>query len=364
MIRATVKFPSYTIQEDLLLTVGDVLKAYGQRVLVVGGKTALEKVEEKLKESLKENKLDIVDFMWYGGECTYSNIAKIVEKAKKENAEIIVGVGGGKALDASKAAAEGAKLPSFTIPTTAATCAATTPLSIVYTEKGDFEALFHLSAPPVHIFMDSIIIADAPKKYLWAGIGDTIAKYYEVKLTTRGKKLSHSPAMGKELSSMCLDPLLNYGRKALEDSDNNIASYELEQVILNNIISTGIVAMLVGDENNGAIAHGVFYGFTLLEEIEKHHLHGEVVAYGVLLLLVIDKQEKELERLITFYEQIKLPVCLKDLDVKNDRAYLEAVLEKAVNAPDMRKVPFAVTKDMLFQAMQKLETIKGLHKLS
>lgn len=359
MISATVKFPSYTIQEDALLTVGVVLKGYGQRVLVVGGKTALEKVEEKLRRSLNQNKLDIVDFMWYGGECTNSNIDKIVEKAKTQKVDIIVGVGGGKALDTSKAAAEGAGIPSVTIPTTAATCAATTPLSILYTEQGDFQALLHLSAPPVHIFMDSGIIAEAPTKYLWAGIGDTLAKYYEVKLTTRGKKLSHSPAMAKELSIMCLEPLLEYGRKALEDSDNKIASYELEQVILNNIISTGIVSMLVGDENNGAIAHGTFYGFTLLEEIEKHHLHGEVVAYGVLLLLAIDKQEEELKRLITFYKEIKLPICLKDLDVKNDRVYLEAVLEKAVNAPDMKKVPYVVTKDMLFQAMQKLESLEG-----
>ncbi|QUH25808.1 iron-containing alcohol dehydrogenase family protein [Serpentinicella alkaliphila] len=359
MIRATVKFPSYTIQEDALLTVGGVIKSYGQRVLIVGGKIALEKAQEKLRKSLDENKLEIVDFMWYGGECTYSNIDKIVEKAKNESVDIIVGVGGGKALDTSKAAAEGAGIPSVTIPTTAATCAATTPLSIIYTEKGDFEALLHLSSPPVHIFMDSIIIADAPTKYLWAGIGDTIAKYYEVRLTTRGKKLSHSPAMAKELSVMCLEPLLEYGRKALEDSDNKIASYELEQVILNNIISTGIVSMLVGDENNGAIAHGTFYGFTLLEEIEKHHLHGEVVAYGVLLLLAIDKQEEELERLIAFYKEIKLPISLKDLGVKNDRAYLDGVLEKAINAPDMKKVPYIVTKDMLFEAMQKLEALKG-----
>ena len=58
--------------------------------------------------------------------------------------------------------------------------------------------------------------------------------------------------MGKELSIMCVDPLIEYGKKALEDSKRGEASFELEQIILNNIISTGIVAMLVGQENNGA----------------------------------------------------------------------------------------------------------------
>ncbi|AKL94159.1 glycerol dehydrogenase GldA [Clostridium aceticum] len=355
MKNLTVKFPNYAIQENVLPTVGSVLKDYGKRVLVVGGKTALEKTTQQLKASFANNNIDVIDFLWYGGECTFANIDSIAEKAKAEKADMIVGVGGGKAIDTAKAAAEKADLLSFTIPTIAATCAATTPLSIVYTEKGDFEALFQLSQPPVHIFMDSGVIADAPTKYLWAGIGDTIAKYYEVGITTRSKKLSHSATMGKSISIMCVEPLIEYGKKALLDSENKIASYELEQIILNNIISTGIVAMLVGDENNGAIAHGLFYGFTLLEEIEKHHLHGEVVAYGVLVLLAVDHQEKELEKLLSFYKEVKLPTCLEHIDVKNDRNYLENVLEKAVNAPDMKKTPYVVTKDMLFEAMQKLE---------
>lgn len=359
MNNTTVKFPNYTIEENVLLKVGEVLRNYGKRVLVAGGKTALEKTSKQLRESFENNDLEVIDFMWYGGECTFANIDAIANKGRIENADMIVAVGGGKAIDTAKAAADRGKLPCFTIPTIAATCAATTPLSIVYTEKGDFDSLFHLSQPPLYIFMDSGVIADAPTKYLWAGIGDTIAKYYEVNITTRGKTLSHSAAMGKRISSMCVEPLIEYGKKALLDSENKVASYELEQIILNNIISTGIVAMLVGDENNGAIAHGLFYGFTLLEEIEKHHLHGEVVAYGVLVLLMVDNQEKELERLRAFYKEIKLPIRLSDMDVKKDREYLEAVLEKAVNAPDMKKTPYLVTKDMLFEAMEKLEQLMG-----
>jgi len=351
----TVRFPSYSIEENALLKAGNILKNYGTNVLIVGGKTALEKTADQLRKTIVQNDLKIIDIMWYGGECTYSNIDKIATKAIEEKADMIVVAGGGKAIDTGKGAAEKAGIPSFTIPTIAATCAAITPLSVVYTDRGDFDSLLHLNKPPVHIFMDSKVIADAPTKYLWAGIGDTIAKYYEVGLTTRNKKLSHGAAMGKEISTMCVEPLLEYGKKALLDSENKVASYELEQIILNNIISTGIVAMLVGDENNGSIAHGLFYGFTLLEEVEKNHLHGEVVAYGVLVLLTVDNQDEELDRIISFYKDIHLPTSLRDIDVKNDRAYLEVVLEKAVNAPDMKKTPYVVTKDLLFEAIKRLE---------
>jgi glycerol dehydrogenase len=359
MKKIMVKFPHYTVGENVLKDLGKTIKKYAQRVLIVGGKTALEMTQNEIQISLQENQLDIIDFHWYGGECTNKNIDIAAEKAQQAGADIIIGVGGGKAIDTAKGAAQRAGLPVITVPTIAATCAATTALSIVYTEKGNFDSLFHLSEPPIHIFMDSKVIANAPPKYLWAGIGDTIAKYYEVGVTTRGKKLSHSAAMAKELSSMCAFPLIEYGVKALSDSENKISSFELEQIILNNIISTGIVAMLVGDENNGAAAHGLFYGLTLLEEIEKHHLHGEVVGYGVLVLLVMDGQKEEFERLYPFYKQAKLPTCLRDIDVMNDRIYLESVLEKAVNAPDMLKMPYPVTKDMLFNAMQELEKLNG-----
>lgn len=355
MNNITVNFPSYSIGENALKDIGNIVKKHGKKVMIVGGKTAFEKTQDKIISSLKESEIYELDFFWYGGECTKLNMKAICNRVIEKSIDVIIGVGGGKALDTAKGAAEQAGLPVITVPTIAATCAATTPLSIVYTEHGDFEALFHLTKPPVHIFIDSDVIANAPSKYLWAGIGDTMAKYYEVDIATRGKRLSHRSSMAKELSSMCAFPLMKYGEKAIKDNVDGRTSFELEEVILNNIITTGIVSMLVGDENNGAAAHGLFYGFTLLEEIEKFHIHGEVVAYGVLVLLMMDNQQEKFEQLYAFYKMIKLPTCLQDIDVKNDRQYLENVLEKSIHAPDMLKMPYQVTKDMLYDAIQRLE---------
>ncbi len=358
MVLNQVIFPNYTIGSDALKRIGSEVKKIGNYILVVGGKTALEKVENDLEKVFHDHEISCLDFMWYGGECNSNNIQKIVDVVKKNGIDMIIGVGGGKALDTAKAAAHFTEVPIITVPTIAATCAATTPLSIIYNENGDFDSLLDLNSPPVHIVMDTAVIADAPTRYLWAGIGDTLAKYYEVELASRDKILSHSASMAKSLSILCKNPLIQYGRKALEDSDNKIPSYEVEQIILNNIITTGLVSMLIGQENNGSIAHGMFYGFTLLEEIEKRHLHGEVVAYGILILLSIDGNLNDLSQLIEFYKTIDLPTSLVDLEVKNDRDYLKNVLEKAANAPDMLKTPYRVTEDMIFDAMQRLEVLK------
>ena len=58
----------------------------------------------------------------------------------------------------------------------------------------------------------------------------------------------------------------------------------------NIIITTGLVSVFVINDYNSCLAHSVYYGCTTLKKIEKNHLHGEVVSYGVLVMLTCDKQ--------------------------------------------------------------------------
>ncbi len=357
MNKTTVSFPDYTIGKDALQKMVDIGTSYGKRILLVGGKIALMKAKPKIERIIQSSPLEIVDTIWYGGECSHENIERVVEKGKKEKVDLILGIGGGKAIDTAKAAADQLQIPVFTIPTIASTCAAITKLSVVYSSKGDFESFLFFDKPPAHCFMDSDIIATAPVQYLWAGMGDTIAKYYECTFASRGDQLDHRSWMGIEISKMCVQPILQYGEKALEDCSRGLNSFEVEQVILNNIVSTGLVSMLVEEKYNGALAHSLFYGLTLLEHIEKKHLHGEVVAYGVLVQLAMDNQEEELRRLYDFYKKVQLPTCLADIEVENHRGYLESVLEETIKGPDMKYLPYKVTKDMVFEAIQKVESI-------
>lgn len=359
----TVIFPNYTIGKDAILNIVDRCSFYGTRILVVGGKTAMEKSKYKIEEALNGSPLEILDFLWYGGECTYEGMDHIVRKTDKQHVDMVIGVGGGKALDTAKGVACKLGVPVFTMPTIASTCAATTKLSVVYKETGDFDSFMFFDKPPVHCFMDSEIIAQAPDQYLWAGMGDTLAKHYECALASRWDTLDHSSGLGIEISTMCVKPTLQYGEKALEDCKNQTGSFELEQVVLNNIVSTGLVSMLVEEKYNGALAHSLFYGLALLPHIEKEHLHGEVVAYGVLVQLAMDNQVAEIKKLYDFYKKIKLPTSLRAIGVNNNRDYLDAVLEETVNGPDMAYLPYKVTKDMVFEAIQKLEEIlEGIEK--
>ena len=97
---------------------------------------------------------------------------------------------------------------------------------------------------------------------------------------------------------------------------DHIVSNEVEDVIKSIIIATGSVSVSVNPDYNSALAHALYYGLTVREWMERKHLHGEIVSYGTLVQLLLDKQYDELRRVYDFNKKVKLPVCLRILILK------------------------------------------------
>ncbi|MBE6037075.1 MAG: iron-containing alcohol dehydrogenase family protein [Clostridiales bacterium] len=352
-----VYYCNYSIGTDAYGDVPSVCGLYGRKILLIGGEKALAAGKDRLQSALSGTGFEILDTVLYGHDCTYETIAKWADHAKAIGAQMIFGMGGGKALDTAKGAAAKAGLPVFTFPTIAATCAATTALSVVYREDGSFDSFYFYDRPACHCFMDLSIIAKAPVRYLQAGMGDTIGKFFECHFSARGDKLDHSSALGREISNMCYEPLREHGVQAMADCEAGTPSHALEQAVLANIVSTGLVSLMVLDDYNCAIAHSVYYGLVLLPGFEEKWLHGNVVAYGVLVQLAVDGDLSEARRLKAFLQALKIPTTLKEMDVALDRQHLKAMLTETVTGPDMDHIPYPVTEEMVFAAMETVETL-------
>lgn len=353
----SVNFASYTIGGDAYQSVPEVCERYGTKAFLIGGKLALEAGKEKLEAALNGSSLSIIDTMLFGTDCTYAKMEELAAYAKECGADMIFGMGGGKALDTAKGTAEKAGLPVFTFPTIAATCAATTALSVVYREDGNFDSFYFYDKPARHSFIDTAIIANAPERYLRAGIGDTLGKYFECHFAARGDRLEHSSALGREISNMCYLPLREYAEDALKECREKKAGTALEQAVLANIVSTGLVSLLVLDQYNCAIAHSVYYGLVLLPGFEEENLHGDVVAYGVLVQLMVDGEEERAKEMKIFLEKLGIRTTLKQMGASMDRDALKEVLTETVTGPDMEHIPYKVTEDMIYDAMCKVENL-------
>ena len=350
----SITLPSYSIGEQVYKQIPTVCAPFGATAVVIGGHKAMAAVRERLLAAIQGSAVTITDFVWYGGEASRENIAALAENPAVAAADMIFAVGGGKALDTGKAYGEESGKPVFTFPTIASTCASCTSLGIVYHPDGSLREYSFSKIPPNHIFIDTEIIANAPVRYLWAGMGDTMAKHYECTISSRNDVPAHSDAMGIALSSMCAAPILRWGKQAMADCEAHKVTPELTEIIEAIIISTGFVSNFVQVDYTTGMAHAMYNGFTILPSTEEyHHLHGEVVSYGILVMLTADKQYEERDRLMAFSKSIGLPTCLADIHAKPED--LPAVTEKALAGIDVRVWPYPVTQQMLIDAVMELE---------
>lgn len=317
-------------------------------ILIIHGEKSLLSIKDEFFKTLSCKKFHLVH---YGNECCHSIVNSTLDNLKNNTYDLILGIGGGKSIDASKVMMDKLNIPLFTIPTIASTCAAVSYISVMYGENHVFQELYFLKRPPHKTFINLDTLITAPKKYLWAGIGDTLAKYYEMNLKARGKRLNFNTTMGEKLSHLCKETMLNYGEHALSTPVVDDDFKEVAGVIL---VTTGIVSNLIDFKYNGAIAHAIFDALTKIKRVEEEHLHGEVVAFGILIQLQLEKNCEELNNLLKLYRRINLPTTLKEIVVRDE--YLEKkekIVDKILNSIAGSEIPLKFTREEFITILEE-----------
>ena len=336
----------------ILEQAGDAIAHLGNRPLIVGGDRTLKATLPRLQSVLAAQELD-ASTANYGFDCSEAGLATMGEAVKAHRADLIIGVGGGKALDAAKLLAYQCHLPVVTIPTSAATCAAWTALSNVYSEEGAFLYDVSLENCPDLLLLDYDLIATAPTYTLVAGIGDAIAKWYEASVSS-GNSEQTLIVSAVQQARVLRDILFQKSAAALQSPGSAV----WKEVVDATVLLAGVIGGLGGAECRTVAAHAVHNGLTHLPVHSS--IHGEKVALGILVQLRLEEmvQGNQLaatsrQQLLKFYTEIGLPQKLSDLGLENiSLKELEQAAELAL-APksDIHRLPFKVALEKLMAAM-------------
>ena len=208
-----VYLPNYSVGAGCYSEIPKVARRLGNKAIVIGGRTAIDKAKQALLDGISGSDMKIIDFIVYGDDSTYENVDKLVNDERVKNADIIFGVGGGRAVDTTKVVADKLDKPLFTFPTLGSNCAAVTAICVMYNEDHTFKEYYYLEGPADHTFIDTQIIAESPEDLFWAGIGDALSKECEAVYSSKGVNLAHTPLMGVGVSKICTEPLIKYGKK-------------------------------------------------------------------------------------------------------------------------------------------------------
>ncbi|NJL43548.1 MAG: iron-containing alcohol dehydrogenase family protein [Pseudanabaena sp. SU_2_4] len=338
--------------QGIIAQLGKYLLPWGNSALVVAGRTAKGLVTPCLEHALAANQI-VVHYAPAISDCTDTNLSILREAVTKHQATMIIGAGGGKALDAAKLIGEQTNLPVITIPTTAATCAAWTALSNVYSDEGAFSYDVTLSRCPNLMLVDYELITSAPPRTLVAGIGDAIAKWYEASISSGSSDRTMVIAAVQE-ARILRDILLQKSLEALHNPGSDV----WREVVDATVCLAGVIGGIGGAQCRTVAAHAVHNGLTHLPQVH-HTLHGEKVAYGILVQLRLEEfQGNQLaatarHQLLKFYDEIGLPKNLAALGLADvTLRELETVAAIAcLPESDIHHLPFTVAPSQLVAAM-------------
>ncbi len=316
MVKIMIAPNRYIQGPGVLEETGRYIGHLGSKVLFVSDPVAWSLVTEQIVGSLAASSMTY-RYEAFAGLCTQKAVADIVEKVRGFAPDIVAGVGGGVAIDTAKAVSHELGSNLVIIPTVASNDAPCSALAVQYKEDHTLDRFLKLKRSPDVVLVDSRVISQAPVRLFVAGMGDALATWFEAFTCTKSsaKNMSGgvSTSAALSLARLCFDTLMEYGVSAKLAVERKALTPAVEKVIEANIMLSGL-----GFESAGlSSAHGIHEGLVFLEDTHGM-MHGELVAYGTLCLLVMENYPTaEIHQIINFCKAVGLPVTLRQLGISD-----------------------------------------------
>jgi glycerol dehydrogenase len=312
----------------------------------------------RLCESLQTAGVEHVTSI-FDGECSLEAVGVHVEALAAERIDCLLAAGGGKCIDAGKAVAFRLGVPVVIVPTLASNDAPCSALSVLYSSEGVSSGVEFYPNSPAIVVVDTQVVAEAPERYLVAGIGDAMATWYEARVcmlnpaavTTVGARPTIAASA---IGEACARTLFDNASAAAAAVAAGSVNEALEAIVEANTLLSGL-----GFESGGlAAAHGVAQSYTAIPEVEANYLHGELVAMGTLTQLMLESRRDEAARVAEFFAGIGLPVHLGQLSLDDTNgSALDSIVEGTLAFPSIGNMPRPVSAEGVRSALLAAHTL-------
>jgi glycerol dehydrogenase len=248
-MRQTAIFPGRYVQaEGAMAELGEEIGRLGSKALLVVGKTAQTKILPACLPALQ--KLVGVTVERFGGECSEEEIRRLAGVAKERACDVVVGMGGGKAIDTAKAVGYEARARTAIVPTIASSDAPTSAVSVIYTGDGVFLRALFLPRNPDLVLVDTQVITEAPVRYLVAGMGDALSTWFEADSCRAAYASNQCGGLGTlagyAIARLCYDTIREHGVAARIACQEKVVTPALSHVVEANTLLSGLASSAPG----------------------------------------------------------------------------------------------------------------------
>jgi len=325
---------------------------YGRRPFIVADAVVAELLGPRLRAELDGAERAV--FGVFGGECTAGEIETLARAARTAQADVIIGVGGGKAIDTAKGVRMALNLPIIIVPTIASNDSPTSRLAVLYREDHVLSEVRLMTASPDVVLVDTAIIVQAPARFFIAGIGDALSKKFEVEQCAGAGGTNFFKGRPTQLALGIANACYEIIRREGEAAVAAVRRHEATEAVENTIEAAILMSGLAFESGGLSIAHSLTRGFSAIPEIARA-LHGEQVALGLLVQVVAEGRTPQfLDDLRGFYGRIGLPTSLAAFGVSDPDAVDTIVRLSWETAPYIKNFTQPLSPEILRAAFLSL----------
>lgn len=295
-------------------------------------------------------------------EVTHANItarANAVDASGRN--VIIVGVGGGKAIDLARAVSWRLDAPFVSVPTIASNDSPAAMAVAVYNDDHSLAEVIQTGRNPNMVLVDTNIIVAAPPRFLSAGIGDALAKKFEADACNSSGGLNQYGTRPFRISRAIADECYSTLRECAERGLQAAARHEVDEWLEATVEASILMSGLAFENGGLSIAHSMMRGLQVVRGA-REALHGEHVAYGLLVQRALEgASDEELLDLAKFLSAVGLPKSLSCLGLVDPEPFeIEALISGCLSSPHRAKTTSVVSAATLTTAIGRIEVLSAI----
>ena len=345
---------------DALDQLGTVTREHGRKPFVVADDIVEKLLGGRLAKNLAEAGCDAVTGR-FSGEITRPEIERLAGMCRAAACDAVIGIGGGKTIDAAKFVKLTLGLPIVVAPSVASNDAPTSRVIVIYDQHHAIAEILTLKANPEVVLVDTAVIARAPARFFAAGIGDALSKKFEAEQGARGGALNlfkgRPTATAVAMGAMCYDAIRRHGLPAMDAVRRGQVTEDLERAVEATILLSGL-----SFESGGlSAAHAMTRGLAACAGT-RDALHGEMVSFGLMVQLVLEgRDDAFLADLRGFCRAVGLPVSLAGLGLEKPAAEdFRLMAERSMTAAYIKFMTVPVDAQRLEAAIVRADALGRL----
>jgi len=337
MIKNQDHMQSHTMELPRLIEIGEKnINDFGKflnslnkpkKVSLISGINVQKVLRKKIEKSLRSKK---IKFIWHTSKDNQIKLLNQIQKdVKKDNSDLIVGIGGGRSVDTAKLISYNLGKPFVSLPTAASHDGMASPFVSVKSDKPHSI----VASAPMGVFVDIDIIKKAPAKLLASGCGDLVANIIAVKDWQLGHKKK------KEYYGRYAANLAMMSAKIVMENSSEFSKKGLDaRVVVEGLISAGVASCIAGSSRPCSGAEHLF-SHALDKLAPGVGLHGEKCGIGSIMMAKI--QGQDWKKIIKTLKDVGAPTTAKQIGLKPD-----VIIKALTIAQELRPERYTILKEI------------------